>query len=77
MVTVHSDTDEIFEFLAQRAAAGTAFLIVDQYATRALALADRAYIIRKGQIAFEGTADEARHSDLFSHYLGSDGKSAG
>jgi branched-chain amino acid transport system ATP-binding protein len=68
---------EIFDFLAQRAAAGAAILIVDQYATRALALADRAYIMRKGQIAFEGTADDARRSDLFSHYLGTPATSAG
>jgi branched-chain amino acid transport system ATP-binding protein len=68
---------EIFEFLAQRAAAGAAILIVDQYATRALALADRAYIMRKGQVAFEGTADEARRSDLFAHYLGSTAAAAG
>lgn len=62
--------DEIFAFLAQRAAEGTAILIVDQYATRALELASAAYVLRKGRIAFEGTASALAGSDLFSHYLG-------
>lgn len=62
--------DEIFAFLAQRAQAGASILLVDQFATRALAMATKAYVLRKGEIAFDGAASELLSSDLFAHYLG-------
>lgn len=62
--------DEIFAFLERRAAEGTAILLVDQFATRALALATSAYVLRKGEIAFRGTARELNDGDVFAHYLG-------
>jgi branched-chain amino acid transport system ATP-binding protein len=64
--------DEIFAFLAQRAAEGTAILLVDQYVSGALALSSAAYVLRKGRIAFKGTTNQLAGSDLFSHYLGAE-----
>lgn len=68
--------DEIFAFLARCAAEGTAILLVDQFATHALNLATSAYVLRKGQIVFAGTAKELGGSDVFAHYLGTAGASA-
>jgi branched-chain amino acid transport system ATP-binding protein len=63
--------DEIFDFLARRAAAGAALLIVDQFVARALQMSTTAYVLHRGAIAFAGTAEELRASDVFSQYLGS------
>ncbi|MEU4248829.1 ABC transporter ATP-binding protein [Amycolatopsis sp. NPDC026612] len=62
--------DEIFGFLRQRAADGTALLIVDQFARRALAMAGYAYVLRRGRIVHGGPAAELLDSDLFASYLG-------
>ena len=62
--------DEIFRFLEQLAAQGAALLIVDQFVTRALALATTAYVLNRGEIVFSGTAQELRHGDIFAQYLG-------
>lgn len=64
--------DEIYEFLRQCADGGTAILIVDQYASRALSLATTAYVIRKGEVVYDGAADELSRSDIFARYLGSE-----
>jgi branched-chain amino acid transport system ATP-binding protein len=62
--------DKIFEFLAQIAASGTALLLVEQYVSRALALADRVYLLNKGGVVFTGKPQDIG-DDLFAHYLGS------
>ncbi|MBE8517015.1 ABC transporter ATP-binding protein [Amycolatopsis sp. H6(2020)] len=62
--------DEIFGFLAQRAAEGAALLIVDQFARRALSMAGFAYILRRGRIVHGGPAAELADSDLVDSYLG-------
>ena len=46
--------DDIFEHLAQLAARGTALLLVEQYAARALALADYVYILETRVDLFRG-----------------------
>jgi branched-chain amino acid transport system ATP-binding protein len=61
--------DRIFEFLGQIAGSGTALLIVEQYVNRALALADRVYLLNKGSVAFAGKSQDVG-DDLFAHYLG-------
>ena len=38
--------------------------------TRALDLADSAYLINRGQIVFSGPANELRGEDVFERYLG-------
>lgn len=61
--------DEIFRFLHDVSLRGTALLIVDQYVKRALELADKAYVLTRGELAFEGTPDELLAGDVFERYL--------
>jgi branched-chain amino acid transport system ATP-binding protein len=61
--------DEIFEFLAGLPARGSSLLIVDQFAPRALSIASTAYVMRRGEIAFSGSAKELLEGDLFSQYV--------
>ncbi len=61
--------DQVFEFLGQVAASGAALLIVEQYVSRALALADRVYLLNKGGVVFSGQPQDVG-DDLFAHYLG-------
>jgi branched-chain amino acid transport system ATP-binding protein len=62
--------DEIFAFLHRLTERGTALLIVDQFATRALGMATTAYVLRRGGIVYSGPARELLDGDLFSRYLG-------
>jgi branched-chain amino acid transport system ATP-binding protein len=48
---------------------GLAVLLTEQNHRVALQTADRAYFIEKGQIAWSGTAEEARRSDAVGQYL--------
>ncbi len=63
--------DAIFEFLERLAGEGTSLLIVDQFVTRALAMASTAYVLRKGSIVYSGPADQLVDTDVFSSYIGS------
>lgn len=60
----------IFKFLGQVANEGTTLLIVEQYVTRALALADSVYVLNRGQVAFSGKSDALSSEDIFETYLG-------
>jgi branched-chain amino acid transport system ATP-binding protein len=62
--------DEIFEFLAKLARAGSSLLLVEQYVAKALAIADLVYIMQRGRIAFAGEPRELAGSDVFAAYLG-------
>ena len=62
--------DQVFDALRQIAAGGTALLLVEQYVTRALELADTAYIMNRGQIVHSGAAAELQGEDVFERYLG-------
>jgi branched-chain amino acid transport system ATP-binding protein len=62
--------DEIFEFLQSLVADGTALLLVEQYVTRALAMADYVYILKKGRIVFAGEPAEVDAQDVFEEYVG-------
>jgi branched-chain amino acid transport system ATP-binding protein len=62
--------DEIFKFLEHLRSDGASLLLVEQYASRALALATHVYVLNQGRIAFRGEPGELRHSDLLAHYLG-------
>jgi branched-chain amino acid transport system ATP-binding protein len=48
---------------------GLAVLLTEQNHRVALEIADRAYFIEKGQIAWSGTADEAKRGDAVGRYL--------
>ncbi len=63
--------DEIYAFLADLAAQGTALLLVEQYAERALALADYVFVLSRGQVAFAGEPGELADDDLLGYYLAS------
>jgi branched-chain amino acid transport system ATP-binding protein len=62
--------DGLFKFLGQIAKEGTTLLIVEQYVTRALALADSVYVLNRGQVAFSGKSDALSSEDIFETYLG-------
>jgi branched-chain amino acid transport system ATP-binding protein len=62
--------DEIFGFLSLLTKEATSLLIVEQYITRALALADRAYILARGSVVFEGPASSVDRDAAFDSYVG-------
>ena len=63
--------DEIFHIIAQERANGTSILLVEQNAQRALALADRAYVMERGRIVLSGTGAELLDNrDVTAAYLG-------
>jgi branched-chain amino acid transport system ATP-binding protein len=61
--------DEIFEFLGRLSEAGAALLLVEQYVTRALAVADYVYMLNKGGVTFCGEPGELNDDDVFASYL--------
>jgi branched-chain amino acid transport system ATP-binding protein len=62
--------DQIFEFLRRLAARGAALLLVEQYVTKALALADMVYLLTKGVVDFAGEPGELDADALAARYLG-------
>lgn len=62
--------DEIFEFFHRLAALGTSLLIVEQYITRALAIADFVFLLHQGRVAFAGETQEVDADEIFSTYVG-------
>jgi branched-chain amino acid transport system ATP-binding protein len=62
--------DEIFEFLEVLKGEGVSLLLVEQYVTRALALADYVYLLNKGEVGFRGEPSELDHAGVFLEYLG-------
>jgi branched-chain amino acid transport system ATP-binding protein len=64
--------DTVFETLSELRDTGVTVLLVEQNATRAVALADRTYVLRTGRVALEGTREELlRTADFATEYLGS------
>jgi branched-chain amino acid transport system ATP-binding protein len=62
--------DRIFEMIARLKASGLTILLVEQNASKALQVADRAYVMRLGRIEAEGAAAEiAAATDLKALYL--------
>jgi branched-chain amino acid transport system ATP-binding protein len=62
--------DRVFEALREIAAQGTALLIVEQYVTRALALADHVYLLDRGRVGWSGPSSEVDGDEIASRYLG-------
>ncbi|HVX23153.1 MAG TPA: ABC transporter ATP-binding protein [Acidimicrobiales bacterium] len=62
--------DQIFEFLRSVTERGIALLLVDQYVTRVLSMAQSAYVLRRGEVAFGGSPSELLEGDLFKQYIG-------
>jgi branched-chain amino acid transport system ATP-binding protein len=62
---------EIFAALGRLRAEGLTILLVEQLASQALALADRAYVLENGRITLSGAAAEVRANPAVMHaYLG-------
>ena len=63
--------NEIFDIIQSVSASGTTVLLVEQNARKALAIADRAYVLETGNVVLEGKADELLHNDAIQKaYLG-------
>ena len=63
--------DQIFEKVADISRQGTTILLVEQNARRALALANRAYVMETGRLTLEGSAaDLANDPAVIEAYLG-------
>lgn len=62
---------EIFDIIEDISKAGTTVLLVEQNAKKALAIADRAYVLETGNITLEGNAHELADNDSVKKaYLG-------
>ena len=62
---------EVFDTLGALKQEGITMLLVEQFAKRALAVADYAYVLEHGRIALEGTPGElARNERVIEAYLG-------
>jgi branched-chain amino acid transport system ATP-binding protein len=62
--------DGLFEFLASIAQTGTTLLIVEQYVSRALELADTVCLLNHGQVAYNGPSAGLDGEEIFERYLG-------
>jgi branched-chain amino acid transport system ATP-binding protein len=62
--------DRIFDTLKRIAQSGTSLLIVEQYVTRAIELADSVYLLNRGEVVFSGAATEVHGDEVFERYLG-------
>ena len=63
--------DQVFEIIKELNAAGTTILLVEQNASKALEIADRAYVLETGSITLSGTGKELAQSDeVRKAYLG-------
>ena len=63
--------DQIFEIIKQLHDQGTTILLVEQNASKALEIADRAYVLETGNITLSGTGAELANSDeVRKAYLG-------
>ncbi len=63
--------DQIFSIIKELHAAGTTILLVEQNASKALEISDRAYVLETGNITLSGTGNELMNSpDVQKAYLG-------
>jgi branched-chain amino acid transport system ATP-binding protein len=63
--------DLVFDSLRKARDEGVTILLIEQYVERALALADEAVILRRGNVAWRGAAKDA-HAELVAGYLGAE-----
>ncbi len=63
--------NEIFDIIREVSEGGTTVLLVEQNAKKALAIADRAYVLETGKIVLDGKAEELLNDDSVKKaYLG-------
>lgn len=66
--------DVVFDLIVSLREQGRTLLVVEQNATRMLEVADRAYVLRSGEIVASGTGAELRErDDLFDAFVGAHG----
>lgn len=63
--------NEIFDIIQSVSASGTTVLLVEQNAKKAMAIADRAYVLETGKISLDGNAKDLLNDDSIKKaYLG-------
>jgi branched-chain amino acid transport system ATP-binding protein len=62
--------EEIFVALRKLADTGVSLLLVEQYVTRALAMADRVVLLDRGQVSFDGLPTDLDERAVLRGYLG-------
>jgi branched-chain amino acid transport system ATP-binding protein len=62
--------DQVFKTMRDLAQRHVALVVVEQYVNRALELADRVVLLRRGEIAWEGNASDLDERALAESYLG-------
>ena len=63
--------EEMFRALRTLAATGTAMLIVEQYVTQAMAIADSVVLLNKGTVTYDGPPSQLDEQSVLHGYLGS------
>jgi branched-chain amino acid transport system ATP-binding protein len=61
---------DIWRVVGDIRASGIATLIVDRDYRKVLSRANRAFVLQKGQVVLQGTADEVNRSPDLSSYIG-------
>jgi branched-chain amino acid transport system ATP-binding protein len=62
--------DEVFATIRRFREEGISIVLVEQYVTRALDVADHAVVLQKGRVAWHGPASDADVGALAHEYLG-------
>jgi branched-chain amino acid transport system ATP-binding protein len=62
--------DEIFEFLERLTKEGSSLLLVEQFVTKALEVADVVFLLARGTVDFAGEPSELEGEDVFARYAG-------
>jgi branched-chain amino acid transport system ATP-binding protein len=62
--------DEIFDALVKLTQRGIALLLVEQYVSRALGVADHVYLLGRGSITFSGPPTDLDEAELMRRYVG-------
>ncbi|HAM01679.1 MAG TPA: hypothetical protein DCQ30_05555, partial [Acidimicrobiaceae bacterium] len=64
--------EQLFEIVSGFPARGMSVLLVEQFVSQALAVADRAYVLEKGEVAYDGDAATLAADESFvaGSYLG-------
>jgi branched-chain amino acid transport system ATP-binding protein len=63
--------DQIFDLISTLKSRGITILLIEQNASRAIAIADRVYLLSTGHVRFAGKPDEMQSTvDITAIYLG-------
>jgi branched-chain amino acid transport system ATP-binding protein len=61
--------DDIFEALERLVRTGVALLLVEQYVSRALEMADSVYVLARGRVSWHGSPSEISEEEIMRRYL--------